>query len=177
MASFTSAMNQVMSSTTKSLKTFEWVLLVAFVLYFVFPITFPRPVYVALESIPGLVLMFCIIVYLFIYCHPVLGVFSILAAYEFYSGFGRSYSPATAKTAFLEYSPPQIIKDRVVEQQVADSAPLRAVLPPSSASANLSLEEEIIQQMAPIGHSEIGVYVDSRFQPVADPVGGASMYV
>ena len=41
--------------------------------------------------------------------------------------------------------------------------------------ASVSLEEEVVEQMAPIGKSDISVYT-STFKPVANDVGSASMF-
>jgi hypothetical protein len=170
MASFTKIVSQIV----KGLSVPQWILLAVFIFYFIFPITFPRPVYLALESIPGIILVFCVIVYLFIYSHPVLGIFALLAAYEFFyhSSIASSYSPSTSKTAFLEYTPPEVVKTAEIQQtlEVAQSLPVTAPNVP------MTLEEEVVQQMAPVGQSDTSVYVNTRFQPVADSVGTASMY-
>ena len=38
-----------------------------------------------------------------------------------------------------------------------------------------SLEEEVVNKMAPVGHSDISVYTTSTFKPVAEKVGSASL--
>jgi len=150
----------------------QWILLVVFILYFIFPIRFPQPLYRAFESIPGMIFVFCAIVYLFLYSHPVLGIFALLAAYEFFYHSSTSYSPATSKTAFLEYNPPQAVQQAVIQQELEVAQP-----PPATApNAPLTLEEEMVQDMAPIGHSDTSTYINTRFQPVADSVGTASFY-
>ena len=39
-----------------------------------------------------------------------------------------------------------------------------------------TLEEEMVEKMAPIGHSDPVVFSESAFKPVAEDVGTASMY-
>jgi hypothetical protein len=39
-----------------------------------------------------------------------------------------------------------------------------------------TLEEEVVQQMAPIGKSDPGMFISTSFKPVADKVGDASLY-
>ena len=169
----------------KGMNIYQWILLVIFILYFVFPITFPFSVHRAFESIPGMIFVFCAIVYLFLYCHPVLGIFALLAAYEFFyrsststsistsiSTSSSSYSPSTSKTAFLEYNPPQAEQQLEIQQEMEVAQP-----PPITApNAPMTLEEEMVEVMAPIGHSDTSVYINTRFQPVADSVGSASVY-
>jgi hypothetical protein len=38
-----------------------------------------------------------------------------------------------------------------------------------------TLEEEVVNKMAPVGHSDISVYTESTFKPVAEKVGSASL--
>ena len=40
-----------------------------------------------------------------------------------------------------------------------------------------TLEEEVVEQMAPVGRSEPAQFMSSGFSPVADNVGSASMYM
>jgi hypothetical protein len=40
----------------------------------------------------------------------------------------------------------------------------------------VSLEEEVVEQMAPVGKSDISVFTVSTFKPVAENVGSASMF-
>ena len=163
---------KTVSEMMKGMSIPQWILLVVFILYFIFPITFPTSVYRAFESIPGMIFVFCAIVYLFLYSHPVLGIFALLAAYEFFYHSSLSYSPSTPKTAFLEYNPPQALQQAEILQEMEVAQP-----PPVTApNAPLTLEEEMVQEMAPIGHSDTSVYINTRFQPVADSVGSASIY-
>jgi hypothetical protein len=38
-----------------------------------------------------------------------------------------------------------------------------------------SLEEEIVEKMAPVGKSDMSIYTPSSFKPVADSTVGASL--
>jgi hypothetical protein len=166
------SVSKTVSEMMKGMNVPQWILLAVFILYFIFPITFPSSVYRAFESIPGMIFVFCAIVYLFLYSHPVLGIFALLAAYEFFYHSSTSYSPSTSKTAFLEYNPPQIVQQAEVlhEMEIAQPPPITA------PNAPMTLEEEMVQEMAPIGHSDTSTYINTRFQPVADSVGSASIY-
>jgi hypothetical protein len=168
MASFVKTITEMM----KGMSVPQWILLVVFILYFIFPIHFPQPVYRAFESIPGMIFVFCAIVYLFLYSHPVLGIFALLAAYEFFYHSYTSYSPSTSKTAFLEYNPPQAVQQAEIQHQMEIAQPQPATAP----HAPLTLEEEMVHQMAPVGQSDTSVYVNTLFQPVADSIGSASFY-
>ncbi|MGA1047666.1 MAG: hypothetical protein ACO3UU_06625, partial [Minisyncoccia bacterium] len=69
---------------------------------------------------------------------------------------------ATGKAAMVKYTPTQARKDEKMKQM----NPVKTT----------SLEEEVVEQMAPIGKSDISVFTASTFKPVADNVGGASMF-
>jgi hypothetical protein len=156
----------------------QLILLAVFIVYFVFPITFPSSVYRAFESIPGMIFVFCAIVYLFLYSHPVLGIFALLAAYEFFYHSSQSYSPSTPKTAFLEYNHQPLQQEEIQQEEILQE--IEFVQPPSLPitvpSASMTLEEEMVQEMAPIGYSDTSTYINTRFQPVAHSVGSASIY-
>ena len=171
---------QTVSEMMKGMSTPQWILFAIFIIYFIFPMQFPSEVYQALESIPGMIFVFCFIVYLFLYSHPVLGIFALLAAYEFFYYSTSSYSPSTRKTAFLEYAPKQAAKTIPREypvqiQQFTESEYLEPEQ--SQTQSQPSLEEEMVQNMAPVINQDTNVYINTRFQPVADSVGSASIYV
>jgi hypothetical protein len=119
-------------------------------------------------------------VYLFLYSHPVLGIFALLAAYEFFYYSSSSYSPSTRKSAFLEYAPKQAVRDIPREyppqpQQFTETE--FEYLEPEKSQPQPTLEEEMVQNMAPVINQDTNVYINTRFQPVADSVGSASIYM
>jgi len=173
---------QTVSEMMKGMSTPQWILFAIFIIYFIFPIQFPSQVYQALESIPGMIFVFCFIVYLFLYSHPVLGIFALLAAYEFFYYSTSSYSPSTRKTAFLEYAPKQAAKTISREyapqpQQFTETEFEYLETEQSQSQSQPTLEEEMVQSMAPVINQDTNVYINTRFQPVADSVGSASIYV
>ena len=40
---------------------------------------------------------------------------------------------------------------------------------------NHTLEEEMVEKLAPIGHSDLSVYTASTYSPIYEDVGGASV--
>jgi len=171
---------QTVSEMMKGMSTPQWILFAIFIIYFIFPMQFPSQVYQAMESIPGMIFVFCFIVYLFLYSHPVLGIFALLAAYEFFYYSSSSYSPSTRKTAFLEYAPKQAARDVPREYPPQPQQFTETDVPQSShiqSQSQPSLEEEMVQNMAPVVNRDTSVYINTRFQPVADSVGSASIYV
>jgi hypothetical protein len=146
----------------KSMTPIEMVLLVVFVLYIVLPIETPEMIAPSIDSPLGMLVMFCITLYLFLYSNPVLGVLYILVAYELL----RRSSKKTLRSDTIQHVPSNEKRDEQirVEQPVANS--------------ELSLEEEVIAQRAPLRDSQKGSeYVDSAFKPVADAtIPGVSLF-
>lgn len=180
MASITKTVSEMM----KGMSAPQWILFTIFILYFIFPVKLPSQVYQAFESVPGMIFVFCFIVYLFLYSHPVLGIFALLAAYEFFYHSDSSYSPSTRKTAFLEYAPKPVMKEispilfQSQSQDLFETPPTIYPQPQGedSSSSKITLEEEMVEIMAPVENRDANVYINTRFQPVADSVGSASLY-
>jgi len=144
---------------------FEYFLLVIFILYLILPIDMPESIAVIVETPLGIITMFLITIALFAYVNPILGVLYIFVAYELL----RRSSRITGKTAYIQTTPTQIEKDRVMKK----------MNPPTEKS----LEEVIVAKMAPIGENN---FIDERvsnvkhktivgaFQPVSDNIHNAS---
>jgi len=141
----------------KSLSKLEIALLVLFVIYLVLPIQTPGILHGVFDSSLGMLLLFVVAVYLFFNANPVVAVIFILVAYEL---LRRSTQFVSSQTV-IQYTPTQIKKD----------AEMVAMNPPKKGT----LEEEIVDKMAPIGHSDPSTYISSSYKPVADKVDGASL--
>jgi hypothetical protein len=128
----------------------EIILIIVFILYIIFPIPTPDVIASSVDSSLGILSIFCVTIYLFLYTSPVLGILYILVAYELV----RRSALVTARSAIIDYTPTQINKD--VEMQRMN--------PPKQRT----LEEDVIDMRAPIGQSPSVEFVDTSFQPVAD---------
>lgn len=128
----------------------EVLLFIIFVLYLVFPIGTPDFIAGMVDSPLGMVTLFCVTLFLFLYTNPILGILYIFVAYELL----RRSSRTTGRTAYIQYTPTQEKRD----------ANMRAMNPPNETT----LEEEVVSTMAPVGHSEPSVFIDSTFKPVAE---------
>ena len=138
---------------------FEMVLFVGFILYVVLPIRTPGFLAPYIDSIFGMVLLFCITVALFVYTNPILGVLYILVAYEVMRR--SSSNKGNTKAIIMEYTPSQATKD-------ADMGSM-------NPSVEKTVEEEVIEVRAPIGKSQPTEYISTSFKPVADKLDGASL--
>ena len=140
----------------KSFTNLELILLGCFIIYVVFPISTPPFLAGFIESSLGMLLLFLVTIFLFFYTNPILGVIFVFVAYELLRRSSR-----IGKTSIVQHTPSQISKD--VE--------MASMNPPKRES----LEEEIVEKMAPVGKSDMSIYTPSSFKPVAENVGSASL--
>jgi hypothetical protein len=141
----------------KSFNNLELILLVCFVIYILFQISTPPFLAGFIESSLGMLLLFLVTIFLFFYTNPILGVIFVFVAYELL----RRSSNVSGKTAILQYTPSQMMKD----------AEMVGMNPPKSET----LEEEMVEKMAPVGKSDMSIYTPSSFKPIAEKVGSASL--
>jgi len=141
----------------KSFTNLELILLGCFIIYVVFPISTPPYLAGFIESSLVMLLLFLVTIFLFFYTNPILGVIFVFVAYELL----RRSSHISGKTAIIQHTPSQFMKD--IE--------MASMNPPKKET----LEEEIVEKMAPIGKSDMSVYTPSSFKPVAENVGSASL--
>lgn len=141
----------------KTFTTLEYVLLGVFIIYVIMPIQTPGFLAGWVDSSLGMLVLFVVALFLFFYTNPVLGVVFILVAYEML----RRSSLLVGQTAIIAHTPSQAKKD----VQMQKMNPVKKE----------TLEEEIVDIMAPIGHSDMSVYTPSSFKPISESVGSASL--
>jgi hypothetical protein len=156
---------------TNPFKTFlpqEFILLAIFVCYLVFPIETPSFLGGIIDSPIGMAGIFIITIALFIYSKPILAILYLFVAYEL---LRRSTSKVGVKpTASLHYhnneNTPTLndidLKERVVGMKSIEH------------SVDTSLEEDVVNKMAPVGKSDPVSYMETSFKPFAESVTGAS---
>jgi hypothetical protein len=145
-------------SFMKSVTNVETAIIVMFILYLALPVELPDMLANLVDSPMGTIGIFVLSVYLFFNANPLIAVLFVLVAYELF----RRSSNATGKAAMIKYTPTQARKDEKMKKM----NPVKTV----------SLEQEVVEQMAPIGKSDISVFTVSTFKPVAENVGSASMF-
>lgn len=145
-------------SFMKSVTNVETAIIVMFILYLALPVELPDMLANLVDSPMGTIGIFVLSVYLFFNANPLIAVLFVLVAYELF----RRSSNATGKAAMIKYTPTQARKDEKMKKM----NPVKTV----------SLEEEVVEQLAPVGKSDISVFTVSTFKPVAENVGSASMF-
>jgi len=145
-------------SLMNSLSNVETGLIVVFIFYLAMPIQLPDVLSNMVESSLGTVAIFGLSIYLFFNANPLVAVLFVMVAYEL---FHRCCN-ATGKVAMLKYTPTQARKDNKMKSM--------------NPTASVSLEEQIVDELAPIGKSDISVFTSSTFKPVSENTGSASIY-
>ena len=144
-------------ATLTKLTSLELILAAVFVLYIVLPINAPDAVANMIDSPLGMMGVFIVSIYLFFYCSPILAVLYIIVAYELL----RRCCKQPSETAIQKHTPSQANKDVAMKQM--------------NPAKKDTLEEELVDKMAPVGKSQMADYVMSGFSPVAENINGASL--
>jgi hypothetical protein len=155
--------------------TKEIVAFVVFAVYILFPIPTPSFLRTFLHSAVGMIVLLLAIGGLFMVANPILGVISIFVAYEL-----------LRRSSFVNFMNTPDKGHQGANSQIADDAnadhkpfelPVDTVPEVPHSFAYKSLEEEIVDLKAPVGHSSVGTqFLDSTYQPVADKLDGASLF-
>ena len=143
----------------KSLKPLEVGGLIVFILFVIFPVKVPVALTGVFDSPLGILFLLIITICLFVYTNPILGVIFILVAYELI----RRGSLLTGKPIG------QVLTQDNTSQETKDTV-LKALNPPQTTT----LEEEVIQKMAPASKDFIRMD-GSDFKPVMTKTTGASL--
>lgn len=144
-------------SLTKIVKTaspLEIALFGLFIIYLVLPIETPAFIAPYVDSPIGMISIFIITLYLFLYTNPILGVLYIFVAFEL-----LRRSMKVGSTSYIQYSPSQYKRE----------SDLKQMNPPKSTS----LEEDVVAKMAPLGHSDSSAYIDDSFKPISENIHNA----
>lgn len=154
----------------KTIKPAEILVLVIFVLYLILPVSTPSIMSPYIESPMGLLLIFGLTISLFIYSHPILGVLFIFVAYTLL----RRSSTVKNSAHYVQYTKSDSEKRMEAEKQVEEATPNEE---PRNidvgGSQPITLEEEIVQERAPIGRSEPIQYLQSSYKPIVSDAGSA----
>ena len=147
-----------MPSFLKNMSQLELSVAAILVLYIVLPVEAPSMVCNLVDGPVGMVGVFAVAVYLFLHANSLLAVLFLFAAYELL----RRCSNVTGKAVIMKHTPTQAKKDQKMKKM--------------NPTKKDTLEEEVVEKMAPIGKSEMSKFISSGFSPVSEDVGSASVY-
>jgi len=141
----------------KSESTLDYILIALFVLFLILQIEIPAFLAELIDTPVGIATVIIIALYMFLYTNPILGVLSLIVAYEIL----RRSSKKTGSYALTQYVPTQATRD----------GEMRAMNPVKKST----LEEDIVEKMAPIGVSnQSGEVIETPFRPVFEETHYAS---
>jgi len=141
-----------------SISPLEVVLFAVFVLYLIFPVPTPPFLIEYINSNISIALIIILTLYMLFYTTPVLAILTVFVAYEL---LRRSSNAMASHKGVIHHSPSQWKKDEEMKK----------MNPPKE----VSLEEEVISVMAPVGKGESALSYTSSFKPAQDKIAGASM--
>ena len=145
-------------NTFKKMTKLEVALSILFVLFIILPLNVPDLFANLIDTSLGMIVIFGLAVYMFFHVNPVVAVLFVFVAYELL----RRSSNKTGKAIIQKHTPTQQKKDEKMKKM--------------NPEKKETLEEEIVDKMAPVGKSDMISYVTTTFSPVAEEVGGASKY-
>jgi hypothetical protein len=146
-----------LSTYFTSLSAIEIGILILFVIYLVFDIYPTDSMAKYIDTPIGMGATLIVTLYMFMTFSPILGVISLFVAYEVV----RRSALINNRVAMIQYTPTQ-------ERKNVELAEMNPVQP-------ATLEEEMVNSMAPIGRSSMISYQTSEFKPVAEDSHGASL--
>ena len=163
----------------------ELLLLASFVVYLVFPIGTPTWASHFIISPIGYLTIFIVTVFLFFYTHPVLAILYIFVAYELLNRSNKALEKGKRHG-----SRPRHVQINDVPEY-SDDEPTYAEYEYENENEDVSspsffesitndsdtLEEEMVNTMAPIGVSQRTNYITTGFKPVMDNHGEAANYM
>jgi hypothetical protein len=177
-------------------------LFIVFIIYIVFPVETPDFMAGLVNSPLGMLTMFIITIFLFLYTNPTLAILYIFVAYELLrrsnstikSQYSASYTQEPTMAYYTQeptmFQPTMNMNTENPAFEQITTKPLEGVEKDGFKGgraregfteglnfSNKTLEEEVVQQMAPLGGSNLSdTAISSSYQPICDPVKNASMF-
>jgi hypothetical protein len=150
-----------LSDFTKSFTPLEITVLVVFAIYIIFPFRTPGFMANMINTPIGLFGVLLVTLYLFFYTNPILGVVYIFVAYELLRRSALVKSQG-ADAYMVKHTPSEDKR----QNEMVQMNPVR----------NVTLEEDVINTMAPAQKFNKDMAFSTDFKPVAERVTGASLY-
>lgn len=148
-----------------------WTILAVLSVYLLSGVMTPISVATIITSPLGIMLLFGLVVALFVYTHPMLGIVGIFAAYELVrrsprqiGGMSNMPMVSGTSTMMMTHTPNQ------------DQKNMEMVSMNNAHQNSRTLEEDVVASMAPIGKSDPITFMASSFKPVSTPTIGASVF-
>jgi hypothetical protein len=116
----------------------QLVLAILLIIYLIMGYKTPEPVASMIDSLVGKIIIFIIVIYMFMHCHPILAVLALLVAFDLI----RRSSAATGLDALQKFAPSE---EKKSSQFTAFN------------QFPYTLEQEVVKKMAPIIQTSAGM--------------------
>lgn len=127
-------------------------------LLIIFPNNIPHRILNFINSSLGIVTIFAISVSLFCYANPILALLFVFLSYLSLHQFNTT----TPNDHIIQYTP-------TIDTHHSDDSHM---FPPKSAT----LEEQVIDRMAPLGNKEPTPFIDTTFKPLYNKMSSVSLF-
>ena len=148
-------MKRLQISFIKLQKYAQILLGILFILFIIFPTDIPFNIAKFVESSLGIILIFATSIALFCYANPFLAFLFIIVAYVLLCKCFKT----TRNTQNIQFTP---------VHKIVDSHML--------APRTVTLEEQVVSRMAPLGNKEPTDFIDSSFKPMYNNLNSASSF-
>ena len=151
----------------KSLTSLEIVLIVLLVIYIVFAIPTPDTFIPFMNSSVGFAIVVIVVIFMVYYTNPILAILSIFVGYELirrssYNTMNNTNNNIFSVPVVQSFPINQLEKDVIMKEM----NPLQSV----------TLEEEVINKMAPIGIMDTATFIETSYQPLPDKTVDCAAY-
>lgn len=148
----------------KSLTSLEIVLIVLLVIYIVFAIPTPDTFIPFMNSSVGFAIVVIVVIFMVYYTNPILAILSIFVGYELIrrSSYNTMNNNIFSVPVVQSFPINQLEKDVIMKEM----NPLQSV----------TLEEEVINKMAPIGIMDTATFIETSYQPLPDKTVDCAAY-
>lgn len=152
----------------KSVNVVDGIVYISTLVLYLWSISMPEYMAAVLSSVYGICILIAGAMYMLLYCKPITGIVSVFLAYRLMQ-LSQVYTPYKSlqsyQYGYTDYTAPhkaQYVAAPIV-QAISES-----VSPESSLERrmDMSLEESIVNQFAPIGESQPSLFVSAPYKPV-----------
>jgi hypothetical protein len=148
-------MKRLQISFIKLQKYAQILLSILFILFIIFPTDIPFNIAKFVESSLGIIMIFVTSIALFCYANPFLAFLFIVVAYVLLCKCFK----ITRNTQNIQYTPVH----KIVDSHMV-------------APRTVTLEEQVVSRMAPLGNKETTDFIDSSFKPMYNNLNSASSF-
>ena len=153
-------------------------LFIVFIVYIILPIGTPDFMAGYVNSPLGILILFIVTVFLFLYTNPILAVLYIFVAYELI----RRSNHTLLSSNNASYTQPPMNKNQTISIPMNTSSLQPLTQTPTQGKQEgfqektTSLEEYMVNKMAPIGNTNSDTFLSSSYQPVCGSIKDASLF-